>query len=172
MFTRRRPNQTRLYTVSLIAGQWEVISTGGEDGPRVHPAKPVASKTQAASEVAGKRVLIVDDNEVIRKILTVAFLSDGFETCAEAPNGKEGIKVAQRIQPDLIILDLSMPVMNGLEAAPELRKLFPQSSIFLFSLYADGNLRENATKAGIDLVISKTEPLDTIVTKAHELMSV
>jgi CheY-like chemotaxis protein len=136
----------------------------------MHNANPLAGKAAAASVVAGKRVLIVDDNEVIRKILTVAFLSDGFEACAEAPNGKEGIKVAQRIQLDLIILDLSMPVMNGLEAAPQLRKLFPQSSIFLFSLYADGLLEENATKAGIDLVISKTEPLDTIVEKAHERM--
>jgi CheY-like chemotaxis protein len=137
----------------------------------VRETNSVASKIHAASEVAGKRVLIVDDNEVIRRILTVAFLSDGFESCAEAPNGKEGIKVAQRIHPDLIILDLSMPVMNGLEAAPELRKLFPRSSIFLFSLYADGILKENAAKAGIDLVISKSEPLDLIVRKAHELMS-
>jgi DNA-binding NarL/FixJ family response regulator len=136
----------------------------------MHDANPLASKTAAARVVAGKRVLIVDDNEVIRKILTVAFLSDGFEACAEAPNGKEGIKVAQRIQPDLIILNLSMAVMNGLEAAPGLRKLFPQSSIFLFSLYADGLLEENATKAGIDLVISKTEQLDAIVKKAHERM--
>jgi DNA-binding NarL/FixJ family response regulator len=140
-------------------------------GPRVQKASRLTSKGHTANEVAGKRVLIVDDNEVIRKILTVAFLSDGFEACAEAPNGKEGIKVAQRIQPDLIILDLSMPVMNGLEAAPLLRKLFPQSSIFLFSLYADGVLKENASKAGIDLVISKNEPLDTIVKKAHELMN-
>ena len=131
----------------------------------------VASKTGAANRVAGKRVLIVDDNEVIRKILVVAFLSDGFETCAEAQNGKEGINVAKRVHPDLIILDLSMPVMNGLEAAPQLRKLLPKSSIFLFSLYADAVLKENASRAGIDLVISKNEPLETIVKKAHERMS-
>ena len=137
----------------------------------MYKASPVAIKTHPANEVAGKRVLIVDDNEVIRKILTVAFLSDGFEACAEATNGKEGIEVAQRIHPDLIILDLSMPVMNGLEAAPQLRKLFPQSSILLFSLYADRLFKENTTKAGIDLIISKTEPLDTIVKKAHESVS-
>jgi CheY-like chemotaxis protein len=136
----------------------------------VYKADPVTSKAPAANRVAGKRVLIVDDNEVIRKILVVALLSDGFENCAEAPNGKEGINVAKRVHPDLIILDLSMPVMNGLEAAPQLRKLFPESSIFLFSLYADGLLKESATKAGVDLVISKTEPLDTIVKKAHERM--
>src|ERR1700726_5166000 len=105
----------RLYTVSLIAGHSGLISAGDERWPRVQKASPLTSKGHTANEVAGKRVLIVDDNGVIRKILTVAFLSDGFEACAEAPNGKEGIRIAQRIQPDLIILDLSMPVMNGLE---------------------------------------------------------
>lgn len=134
-------------------------------------ANSVTSKAGTTNRVAGKRVLIVDDNEVIRKILVVAFLSDGFETCAEAQNGKEGINVAKRAHPDLIILDLSMPVMNGLEAAPQLRKLFPKSSIFLFSLYADAVLTENASRAGIDVVISKNEPLDIIVQKAHELLS-
>jgi len=137
----------------------------------VQKANSVSTKAEAANRVAGKRVLIVDDNEVIRKILVVAFLSDGFETCAEAQNGKEGINVAKRVHPDLIILDLSMPVMNGLEAAPQLRKLFPKSSIFLFSLYADAVLKENASRAGIDVVISKNEPLDIIVQKAHELLS-
>jgi DNA-binding NarL/FixJ family response regulator len=137
----------------------------------VQKANSVASKAGTTNRVAGKRVLIVDDNEVIRKILVVAFLSDGFETCAEAQNGKEGINVAKRAHPDLIILDLSMPVMNGLEAAPQLRKLFPKSSIFLFSLYADAVLTENASRAGIDVVISKNEPLDIIVQKAHELLS-
>jgi CheY-like chemotaxis protein len=131
----------------------------------------VAIKSHPRKRFAGKTVLIVDDNDVIRKILVIAFLSDGFETCAEAENGKQGLQVAKRVRPDLIILDLSMPVMNGLEAAPLLRELCPKSSIFLFSLYTDSLLKEKALKAGVDLVVSKTEPLDRLVEKAHALMS-
>jgi len=60
----------------------------------------------------GKTVLIADDSVFVLKAIENAFLSDGFKTCVEAQNGKEGIEVAQQCQPDLIILDLSMPVMH------------------------------------------------------------
>jgi two-component system, chemotaxis family, chemotaxis protein CheY len=118
----------------------------------------------------GKTVLVVDDNAAIRKMLAAAFLSDGFKTCAEADNGKEGIEAAKQLQPDLITLDLSMPVMNGLEAAPQLRKLLPNTSIILFTLYATLLLETQASKVGVDLVLSKTVPLSTLLDQAHELM--
>jgi CheY-like chemotaxis protein len=118
----------------------------------------------------GKTVLVVDDNAVIRKIVATAFLSDGFKTCAEAENGKEGIEVAKQIKPDVITLDLSMPVMNGLEAAPRLRKLFPSTPIILFTMYVTTQLKIEASKVGVNLVLSKTAPLTTLVRKAHELM--
>jgi CheY-like chemotaxis protein len=63
----------------------------------------------------GKTVLVVDDNAGLRKILASAFLSDGFKTGVEAENGKEAIDVAKQNKPDVIVLDLSMPVMNGLQ---------------------------------------------------------
>jgi two-component system chemotaxis response regulator CheY len=72
---------------------------------------------------AGKTVLVVDDNAAIRKMLASAFLSDGFKTCAEAENGKEAVELAKQIKPDVITLDLSMPVMNGIRAASELRRV-------------------------------------------------
>jgi chemotaxis response regulator CheB len=65
-------------------------------------------------------VLVAGDNAMIRKLIVSEFLSNGaFEACAEAENGEEAIKVAQEIHPDIITLDLSMPVMNGMEAAPK-----------------------------------------------------
>jgi len=118
----------------------------------------------------GKTVLVVDDSPFLRKAIENAFLSDGFKICIEAENGQEGIEVAKKCQPDLIILDLSMPVMNGLEAAPVLRRMFPTIPIFLFSLYADAVNAETASKAGVYLVLSKTEPLSNIVDKAHEML--
>jgi DNA-binding NarL/FixJ family response regulator len=63
-----------------------------------------------------------------------------------------------------------MPVMNGIQAAPVLRKLFPKTPIILFTLYADGLLKTEALRAGVSLVLSKTEPLDTLIERVHELM--
>lgn len=118
----------------------------------------------------GKTVLVVDDNAGIRKMLAAAFLSDGFKTCGEAENGKEGIELARQIKPDVVTLDLAMPVMNGLQAASELRKIFPNTPIILFTLYGDSLLTAEASKAGVSLVLMKTMPLSMLIAKAHELI--
>jgi two-component system, chemotaxis family, chemotaxis protein CheY len=118
----------------------------------------------------GKTVLVVDDNAAVRKMIAGAFLSDGFKTCGEAENGKEGVELAKELHPDLITLDLSMPVMNGLEAATELRKLYPKTPIILFTLFGDGQLEAEATKVGVDLVLSKTTPLKHLIVLAHRLL--
>jgi CheY-like chemotaxis protein len=118
----------------------------------------------------GKTVLVVDDNAAIRKMLATAFLSDGFKTCIEAENGKEAIDVAKQNKPDIIVLDLSMPVMNGLQSAPELRKLLPQTPIILFSLYGESLSQTAASKSGISLVLEKTVPLSMLIEKAHQLI--
>jgi CheY-like chemotaxis protein len=118
----------------------------------------------------GKTVLVVDDNSAIRRRLAAAFFSDGFRTCGEAENGKDAMELAQRIEPDLITLDLSMPVMNGLEAGSRLRKIFPKMPIILFTLYAEDLSKADVSKAGVNLVLEKTLPLSTLLDKAHELI--
>jgi CheY-like chemotaxis protein len=127
-------------------------------------------KTAPKERGVGKTALVVDDNATIRKLLAVAFLSDGFKTCVQAENGKEGIEAAKQIKPDVIILDLSMPVMNGLEVASKLRQILPKTPIILFTLYAGSLLKMEAAKAGVSLVLLKTVPLLTLIDKAHELM--
>jgi two-component system chemotaxis response regulator CheY len=154
------PRETRLITSTKVI---ELTGLPGKAGL-------VEVKIDPRKRGAGKTVLVVDDSPLMRKAIENAFLSDGFKACVEATNGKEGIEAAKNCQPDLIILDLSMPVMNGLEAAPVLRKLFPKIPIFLFSLYAEGISKEDASKAGVDLVMSKYEPLSKLVDKAHEMM--
>jgi CheY-like chemotaxis protein len=118
----------------------------------------------------GKTVLVVDDNPGIRQAVCRAFLSDGFAACSEADNGREALSLAEGLKPDVIILDLSMPVMNGLQAAPELRRISPKTPIILFTMYGAEVSQEDAASVGIDLVASKTESLSEIVKKAHRLM--
>ena len=141
------------------------------------PSPPRCSETKYPVKIMidskrgiGKTALVVNDNATIRKLLAVAFLSDGFTTCVQAESGKEGIEAATQINPDVIILDFSMPGMNGLATASEMRRLFPKTPIILLTLYADSLLRTDASKAGVSLVLLKTTPLPTLIDKAHELM--
>jgi len=107
----------------------------------------------------------VDDNAPIRKLLTTAFLSNGFKTCGEAENGTEAVKLAQQIKPDLITMDLSMPGISGLVASSALRKIFPKVPIILFTLYASKLLEIEAAKVGVSVVLSKTASLYSSSTK-------
>jgi DNA-binding NarL/FixJ family response regulator len=118
----------------------------------------------------GKTVLLVDDNPAIRRELESLFLSDGFAIAGEASNGKEAVDLARKIAPDLIILDLSMPVLNGLDAAPQLKVVAPGSVIILLTMYATDTVTGQAPNSGIDLVLSKTEPSEKILAKAHALL--
>ena len=104
-----------------------------------------------------RTVLLVDDNAMVRQFLCGIFESAGFRICAEAANGAEAIEHAASYEPDLIVLDLSMPVMNGLEAAKVLRKTLPTTPIILFTMYADSILTKEALAAGISSVVSKSD---------------
>jgi chemotaxis response regulator CheB len=83
-----------------------------------------------------KMVLVVDDSRWIRERLRNVFDSaEGFEVCGEAGNGREGVEKAEQLHPDLIILDLSMPVMNGIDAARILHRILPSVPVILFSYF-------------------------------------
>jgi two-component system, chemotaxis family, chemotaxis protein CheY len=120
----------------------------------------------------GKAVVIIDDNAAVRQTVGHAFLEDGFRFYGEAENGAQGIEVVKELKPDIAIVDLSMPVMNGLQAALILRKLFPNMPIILFSLYGSGAVKAEASRAGIDAVVSKEEDLPVLIGKAHELLHI
>lgn len=117
----------------------------------------------------GKCILIVDDSSVIRKTLRQALeREDTWQVCGEAADGQEAIEKAQRLKPDLVVLDLSMPVMNGLEAARELRRLFPSLPLVMFTTFNAPKLSDEALSAGVRAVVSKSEP-EGLVGKIHAL---
>src|SRR5580693_187367 len=101
-------------------------------------------------------ILIVDDNAYIRQALCDLFKREAdFEVCGEAENGKEAIAKARELHPGLIVLDLSMPVMNGLDAARELKRLMPTVPLIMYSAFGDRYLEEQARLIGISSLISK-----------------
>ena len=106
-----------------------------------------------------KRVLIVDDHLAMRRAVTRVLQSQSnVEVCGEAENGRVAIEQAQRLKPDLIVLDLSMPIMNGLEAARILRRMMPDVPILMYTSFATSNLAEEALAAGVSRVSTKSSP--------------
>jgi DNA-binding NarL/FixJ family response regulator len=106
-----------------------------------------------------KRVLIVDDHLAMRRAVTRVLQSQpNIEVCGEAENGRIAIQEAERLKPDLIVLDLSMPIMNGLEAARILRAMMPDIPILMYTSFATSNLTEEALAAGVSRVSTKSSP--------------
>ena len=117
-----------------------------------------------------KSILIVDDNAVVRRCLRGIFEDEGWEICGEAENGRDAIEKALELSPDLIILDFTMPVMNGLEAAKTLRAMMPEVPLILFTVHRSANLDSNASVAGINAVISKVEGVTALVDRVRSLL--
>lgn len=118
-----------------------------------------------------KMVLIVDDNAFIRQALREIFEQAGdFEVCGEAGNGRDAIEAVTRLQPDLVVLDFSMPVMNGLEAAKILRGRAPMLPLILYSAVADETVALFARSAGITELVSKSEPVSVLIRKARDVV--
>jgi DNA-binding NarL/FixJ family response regulator len=127
--------------------------------------------TSLRSHHMAKTILIVDDNAHIRRALCELFKRDAdFEICGEAQNGKEAIAKALELCPDLIVLDLSMPAMNGLDAARELKHLMPEVPLIMYSLFGDWFVEQQARLVGISELVSKSEPAAILVSKARGLL--
>jgi two-component system response regulator YesN len=119
-----------------------------------------------------KRVLLVDDNAVVRFFVRQLFESQAdFEISGEAENGSDAVEKAEKLKPDLIILDLIMPVMNGLDAAPLLKDLLPDTLIILFTQQEGSEVERLAQAAGIDAVVSKSQAASELVLKAQALLA-
>jgi CheY-like chemotaxis protein len=103
------------------------------------------------------RILIADDHAAIRRALRMLFDSSGFEVCGEAVNGRDAIEKAQELRPDLVLLDCSMPVMDGLAASRELTRLMPELPLIMLTSYGGSVMEEDARKAGVRKVISKDQ---------------
>ena len=118
-----------------------------------------------------KTVLVVDDSAVIRHALCEVFRTESdFSVCGEAENGREAIEMAQALQPDLIVIDLSMPIMNGIDAARALARLMPTVPLIMFTVYSDVLSAEDAHSAGVSAVISKSEHASVLLRKARALL--
>ena len=127
------------------------------------PDSPRYSKGRESDRMR-KRVLIADDSSIVREILKV-FLERrmDLEICGEAGDGLEAMEKAIALRPDLVLLDYSMPKMNGAEAASVLKKLTPDVHIILFTMYSEDIGRSVTSGIGVDAVVSKPDGITPLV---------
>jgi DNA-binding NarL/FixJ family response regulator len=102
-------------------------------------------------------ILVADDKRHMRRVLRSLIEGhEGWEVCAEAADGVQAVNRAKQFQPDLIILDLAMPELNGIEAAGQISPALPGVPILIFTLYASPQIEREAEKVGVQRVISKS----------------
>ena len=114
------------------------------------------------------RILIVDDYAELRTALRRRLTAENWEVCGEVCDGLEAIEATRRLAPDLIVMDLSMPGMTGLEAARQIRAEFPAMLIMLMTT-PDADLEEAARGAGIRGTVSKLA-MEQMVSGLHALL--
>ena len=116
------------------------------------------------------RVLLCDDSPQIRELLRIVLELEGNEVVSEAENGREAVDEAERLQPDVVVLDLSMPVMDGLEALPEIKRVAPHARIIVLSGFDNDRLVSQALALGADHYVPKggdpNEIVDAVAGKA------
>jgi DNA-binding NarL/FixJ family response regulator len=113
------------------------------------------------------RAVVIDDATDIRELLSLVLTRSGMDVVGEAGDGRAGVDVVRAERPDVVLLDLSMPVMDGVEALPLIRELVPDAQIIVLSAFA-GAVTEQVLDSGADGYLPKGTPLRQIVAYVEE----
>jgi DNA-binding NarL/FixJ family response regulator len=115
------------------------------------------------------RVVVIDDSIDLRGLLRFALTRAGMDVVGEAGDGSAGIEVVREERPDVVLLDLAMPIMDGVEALPHIRELVPDGRIIVFSGF-DVELSDQVLDSGADGHVVKGTPLKDIVAYVLETL--
>jgi two-component system, NarL family, response regulator NreC len=109
------------------------------------------------------RVLLADDHQIFRQGLRELLENAGHEIVGEAADGREALKLARSLAPDVAVLDVSMPLLNGLDAACELRRMAPDTKTVLLTMYTDSCYVLQALRSGTKGYVLKTQAADDLI---------
>ena len=114
------------------------------------------------------RILLVDDHESVRRGVRTLFANNGsFEVCGEAQNGMDGVRMVRELFPDVVILDLTLPGMNGFETAAKMRDIAPSIRIIFFSVH---EISASAWWVGADACVSKSSTLEELTLTVNRVL--
>jgi len=118
-----------------------------------------------------KRVLLADDSATVRGVIRTFLKNEkDIEVCGEAVDGLDAVQKAQSLKPDLILLDLAMPEMNGAEVASVLKHKMPGMRIILFTMYSENVGKSLTSAVGVDMVLSKPDGMMRMVESIKSLL--
>lgn len=103
----------------------------------------------------GKKVLLVDDSPIIHNLLRKTLESNGYEVCGDAKNGKEGVEMFETLLPDLVFMDITMPVMDGIEAARIIKDKHKDAKVIMLTAMGDEEIISQAGSVGVDVFLKK-----------------
>src|SRR3954453_18328558 len=109
------------------------------------------------------RVLLADDHEIVRQGLRVLLEREGFQIVGEASNGHEAVKLCEATPPEVAILDVSMPLLNGVDAAREIMKTNPRTKVVLLTMHTEDHLILESLRAGVTGYVLKTRAASELV---------
>lgn len=116
------------------------------------------------------RVMVVDDTDHVRAMLVDMLRLDGFDVVGEASDGTAAAKIAEDTNPDVIVMDLRMPGVDGLEATRQIRASRPSQPVVLYTAYLDPQIEAEAKAAGVALCLGKIEGLPELERELSRLM--
>jgi DNA-binding NarL/FixJ family response regulator len=117
------------------------------------------------------RVLVADDFQTVRKgVCAILSSREDIEVCAEAANGEEAVRMAKELKPDVVIMDFSMPVMDGLEASKRILRELPSMPILMFSMHKMDALTQAAKNAGVSGFVTKGESAKNLLRAVDSIL--
>jgi CheY-like chemotaxis protein len=117
------------------------------------------------------RVLIADDHEALRRGLRAAMSGAGWQVCGEAANGREAVERTVELKPDVVVLDLSMPVMGGFDAAREIRRAAPEVKVVVFTMHESQQVRDETARIGVHALAVKSAPVSNLLETIRSVLT-
>lgn len=117
------------------------------------------------------RIVLADDHVVVRQGLRALLERHGFEVVGEAPDGRDAIRLCERLDPDIAVLDVSMPLLNGIDAAHEIAKARMGVKVVLLTMHTEGHLVTEAVRAGVKGYVLKTNACDELLQAIRSVCS-
>ena len=151
------PLELESHPAQVFRSAWPVTSK---------PILPVAARdTQVAV-----RILIVDDYQVARKTIRSLLNWHSMHVCGEAENGKQAVEKVKELHPDLVLLDINMPVMNGVQAAYEIRQIAPSTKIIFFTIHDSPESVSASRAIGVDAFVPKAAAGTDLIPAVQRLL--
>ena len=116
-------------------------------------------------------ILLADDHSVVRHGLKALIAHEGFTVVGEASDGHEAVNLAERLRPNLALLDIAMPLLNGVDAAREITKVSPSTKVIILTIYEGDTYVLRALQAGVKGYVLKSSPAEDVVKAIREVAS-